>query len=55
MRARLNLWIPAILMVMAACGDEDNGNEDTLLTGVSGVLILVIVVWLIVRAVRKRS
>jgi uncharacterized membrane protein YjgN (DUF898 family) len=30
-------------------------NDDTLLTGFSGVVILVIVVWLVMRAMRKRS
>ena len=30
-------------------------NEDTLLTGFSGVVILVLVVWLVLRAMKKRS
>jgi hypothetical protein len=30
-------------------------NNDTLLTGFSGVVILVIVVWLVLRAMKKRS
>ena len=30
-------------------------NDDTLLTGFSGVVILVIVVWLILRAMKKRK
>jgi hypothetical protein len=30
-------------------------NDDTLLTGFSGVVILVIVVWLVLRAMKKRS
>jgi hypothetical protein len=30
-------------------------KEDTLLTGFSGVVILVIVVWLVMRAMKKRS
>lgn len=44
----------AMVFVLAACGDDgENGNEDTLLTGFSGFLILVFVVWLIWRAVKK--
>jgi hypothetical protein len=30
-------------------------NDDTLLTGFSGVVILVIVVWLVMRAIKKRG
>jgi hypothetical protein len=30
-------------------------NDDTLLTGFSGVVILVIVVWLVLRAIKKRG
>jgi len=30
-------------------------KNDTLLTGFSGVVILVIVVWLVLRAMKKRS
>jgi hypothetical protein len=30
-------------------------KEDTLLTGFSGVVILVIVVWLVLRAIKKRG
>ena len=29
-------------------------NDDTLLTGFSGVVILVLVVWLVLRAMKKR-
>lgn len=30
-------------------------NKDTLLTGFSGFVILVIVVWLVLRAIKKRG
>ena len=30
-------------------------SDDTLLTGFSGVVILVIVVWLVLRAMKKRG
>jgi hypothetical protein len=30
-------------------------NDDTLLTGFSGVVILALVVWLVLRAMKKRS
>lgn len=49
------LAVPGVLLFLAACGnDEDGGNEDTLLTGFSGVVILAIVIWLVVRMARNR-
>jgi hypothetical protein len=49
------IWIPAALLFMTACGNDDNGNgnEDTLFTGFSGVVILVLIVWFLVRRSRK--
>lgn len=52
---RANIWIPTVLLVLAACGDDDNGNEDSLLTGFSGLVIVAVVIWLIVRAKRRRT
>lgn len=49
------LWIPTLLLFLAACGDDDNGNEDTLLTGFSGVVIFALVIWFVVRTMKKRS
>ena len=49
------LWIPAALLFMTACGNDDGGNEDTLFTGFSGVVILVLVVWFVTRKMRNRS
>lgn len=43
-----------VLTLMTACGDNGNGEGDTLLTGLSGLVILVLVVWLVARAVKKR-
>jgi hypothetical protein len=44
-----------IVMLFAACGENGDGNDDTLWTGISGVVILVIVIWLILRAMKKRK
>lgn len=44
----------ALMMFLAACGDDGDGNDDTLLTGFSGLIIAAVVIWLIVRAVKKR-
>lgn len=49
------LVVPGVLMLLAACGNEDGGNEDTLLTGFSGLVILAVVIWLVVRMARKRG
>lgn len=52
---RMNVLLGAVLLALPACGNGDNGNQDTLLTGFSGLVIAVIVIWLLVRAIRKRS
>lgn len=49
------IWVPAVLLFLAACGDDNGGgNEDTLFTGFSGVVILVLVVWFVMRKARNR-
>jgi hypothetical protein len=53
MTAQLYVLAGALMMLMAACGDDDNGNEDTLLTGFSGFVILCIAIWLIWRWMKK--
>ena len=51
----LLLWVTLMAMLIA-CGDNGNGgNDDTLLTGLSGVVIVGLVVWLVVRSMRKRG
>lgn len=45
----MNAALAAALVFLTACGEDANGNGDTLLTGLSGFIIFVIVVWLIVR------
>lgn len=53
---RVKILIPGLLLLLAACGnDENGGNEDTLLTGFSGVVILAIVIWIVVRMAKKRG
>jgi hypothetical protein len=49
------LWIPAALLFLSACGNDDEGNEDTLFTGFSGVIILVLIVWFVMRKARNRG
>jgi hypothetical protein len=43
-----------LFLIMVACG-EDGNNNDTILTGFSGVLIFGIIVWIIYRAVKNRT
>lgn len=45
--------LPALLF-LTACGENGDGNSDTILTGFSGVLIFGIVVYIIFRYVRSR-
>lgn len=42
------------LMLFTACGGDD-GDGDTLLTGLSGFLIAMVVIFFVVRAMRKRT
>lgn len=51
-RCQSILWLVAFVALMTGCGDG-NGNNDTILTGFSGVLIFGIVVWVIFRYMRK--
>lgn len=48
------MLLPLLFLLFAACGGDDNGNGDTILTGFSGVLIFGIVVWLIYRWAKRR-
>lgn len=45
--------LAALMVVLAACG-ENGENNDTLLGGFSGILILGIVVWIIYRYMSRR-
>ena len=44
-----------VMGLLAACGDDGGDNKDTIFTGFSGVVIAIIVIWLIVKAVKKRG
>jgi len=56
MYTRTLIWIPSVLLLLSACGDDNNGgNGDTLFTGFSGVIILVLIVWFVMRRTRSRS
>lgn len=50
----MTVMLTALLLFLSACGEDGEGNEDTIFTGLSGVVILIIVVWLVMRAVKKR-
>lgn len=50
----LTVWT-ALMVLLVACGDDGNGNDDTLLTGFSGFVILVLAAFFVVRAMKKRG
>lgn len=53
------VWsVPLLVIVLnlfVACGEDGDGNNDTLFTGLSGVIILAVVIWILVRVVRKND
>lgn len=53
---RLAVWPVLVAAMLTACGDDGNGggNEDTLLTGLSGVVIFGAVIWFVLRKVKSR-
>ena len=48
----LLLAVPALL---GACGGDGNGNDDTIWTGLSGVVIVIVIVWFVLRGMRKKK
>ena len=50
------VWSVLAAAMLTACGDDGNGggNEDTLLTGLSGVIIFGAVIWFVLRKVKSR-
>jgi hypothetical protein len=54
---RLAVWPVLAAAMLTACGEDGNGggNEDTLLTGLSGVVILGAVIWFVLRKVKSRG
>lgn len=49
--AALSLFLMALF---TACGDDGEGNEDTLLTGFSGFVILCLAIFFVYRWAKKR-
>jgi hypothetical protein len=48
-------WVIPLMLFLAACGDNGEGNNDTLLTGFTGVIIFGIVAYIIFRYVSKNK
>lgn len=51
--AFLGFWILAFMVLLAGCGD--NGNNDTVLGGFSGVIIFGIIAYVIYRIAKKKT
>jgi hypothetical protein len=51
----LTVWAVPLLFFLSASGDDGEGNEDTLLTGFTGLVILCLVVYGIYRLVKSRG
>ncbi len=55
MKVRLLAVTTLVMLLLGACGGDDgNGNEDTLLTGLSGVVILALVIYFVMRSRKNR-
>lgn len=53
-KARLALLTSAWFFLLAACGEDDGeGGGPDLFLGLSGVVIAVVVLWFVLRAIRK--
>lgn len=48
----LAAYLLLIANVLVACGDE--GNNDSLLTGISGFVILLLILWFVSRRAKNR-
>ena len=52
---RSRILVGAMMLALAACGDDDGGEGDTLFTGLSGVIIVALVIWFLMRSRRNRT
>ena len=43
------------MLLLVACGGDEQGNDDTLFTGLSGVIILGLAIFFIMRAMKRRG
>lgn len=55
MLTRVNPLYATLLLLLTACGEGVAGGEDTLFTALSSGVILAFVLWVFVRAARKRG
>lgn len=56
MTVRLSLLLGSLMMLMTACGEDDgNGGSPDLLTGLSGFVILVLIIWAVVHFAKKKG
>jgi LPXTG-motif cell wall-anchored protein len=47
-----------VLLLLVACSDggpDSTGNNDTVFTGLSGIVVLGILIWLVVRHFNKKG
>jgi len=49
----VTVWAVPLLFFLAACGGDGDGNNDTVLTGFSGVIIFGIIAYVIYRKVKS--
>ena len=50
----MSVLVGVMMLTLGACGGDD-GGDDSLFTGLSGVIIVGIVIWLFMRSRRSRT
>lgn len=50
----MTILLSSLLLLLAACGEDGDGNNDTIWTGISGLVIVIIIGAIILRAMSKR-
>lgn len=54
MKVRLFAIATLIMVLLGACGGDGDGDEDTLLTGLSGVVIVGLVIFFVIRSRKNK-
>ena len=54
LRSQSFVWFVALMALLTACGEDGDGNNDTIWTGISGLVIVVILGVIVLRKMGKK-